>query len=301
MQIPSFPNFKKIDLTLKNDLLAYLNSYRCTISELNLHTILMWQHMDSPEATLINGNLCILLHEFGETFFLEPIGNNLIPQTIATCLNYCGTLSHLSEQFISQLPHANNYQLKELPEFFDYIYSTKDLAELKGSKYHSKRNHISTFLKEYTNFACKEITVDFKDHALKIFDQWASGIKSNKNDLIPLSEQRESVVNAFEIFSAMNFTGKYLEVNNQPVGFAMGSQLNSDTFELHFLYCLAEISGGYQMLLQQFCKQIQDKFPLISLEEDLGIAGLRKMKLSYHPIQIVKKYILGQTPTLFEK
>ncbi|MGL5313806.1 MAG: phosphatidylglycerol lysyltransferase domain-containing protein, partial [Peptostreptococcaceae bacterium] len=50
------------------------------------------------------------------------------------------------------------------------------------------------------------------------------------------------------------------------------------------------IRGLYQYINQQF---LVNEFPdveFVNREEDLGIEGLRKAKLSYHPIKFVEKY-----------
>jgi len=43
------------------------------------------------------------------------------------------------------------------------------------------------------------------------------------------------------------------------------------------------------MINQQFCQKYWSEVPFINREQDLGEEGLRKAKLSYHPVRLVEK------------
>ena len=44
--------------------------------------------------------------------------------------------------------------------------------------------------------------------------------------------------------------------------------------------------------LQEFLKR-NENYAYLNLEQDLGVSGIRKSKLSYHPFRLVKKYTLS--------
>lgn len=289
--IPNFPNFKPIDLEIKNSLNSYLEKYAVNICDLGLGYLYIWQTVDNSQVTLINDNLCILNNtEYAGKFFLEPIGTQNIPQTIETCLKHSGKISNISEDFYTRFPELAKYTPHELPDNFDYIYSTQSLAELAGTKFHDKRNHIHKFKRNYPYYKYLPITPDFLPKAIAIFESWAKDNPANTTQKITAKMQKDALINTFKYFTDCNISGGYIESEQKIFGFIIGSPLNNNTFGMHFQYCLSDIPGIYQILSQEFCQQIRQQYLYVNLEEDLGMPGLKKMKLSYHPEKIIKKY-----------
>ncbi|MDR0984814.1 MAG: phosphatidylglycerol lysyltransferase domain-containing protein [Ruminococcus sp.] len=167
------------------------------------------------------------------------------------------------------------------PDFFDYIYEIIDLINLSGSKYHSKRNHLKK---------AEKYTVD------ELSEKYFSRCKE-----IPAAEDDEA--NAIEVFfkyyKELKLDGIVLLDGEKVIGYAVGSVLNSDTYDEHIEKGLKEYDGVYVRLLNEFVKYIDrkydGKFKYLNREEDLGIPGLRKSKKSWHPVYLLsKKYSLTE-------
>ena len=59
---------------------------------------------------------------------------------------------------------------------------------------------------------------------------------------------------------------------------------------IHIEKANPEIRGMYQFINQQFLLHEFPEVPLINREDDLGIEGLRKAKMSYSPLDFARKY-----------
>lgn len=71
----------------------------------------------------------------------------------------------------------------------------------------------------------------------------------------------------------------------------MLSKINENTVDVHFEKAVGEyaLNGGYAAIIKLFSEKL-DGVTWLNREEDIGIEGLRKAKLSYRPKIMLKKY-----------
>ncbi len=181
---------------------------------------------------------------------------------------------------------GEKYSFKELTGDEDYIYNFEDLSLLPGKKYHSKRNHISKFNRNYPNWHFDLISQDNKQDAMTVMDKWCI----NNNIDVSTYEEYYAMKMAFDNYSLFKMHGGILYVNDIPVAMTMGSAINRDVFDVCFEKALTEYDGSYAKVNNEFAKTLVG-FKYINREEDLGLESLRKAKLSYHPAVILKRFI----------
>ena len=68
--------------------------------------------------------------------------------------------------------------------------------------------------------------------------------------------------------------------------------ISENVCDVHFEKCISEyaLNGGYAFINKEFASMLNEDIIYINREEDVGIEGLRKAKMSYRPKMIVKKY-----------
>lgn len=179
----------------------------------------------------------------------------------------------------------------------DYIYLTKNLAELPGGTYSKKRNHVNQFIKKHENYYFELLNESNLTVPLMIENLWFeenTALQTDEDVKKSLLIEKDIISNALNNFGYFSKTcgmkGGILFVENTPVAFCLSSILSEDVTDIHFEKCLSPFAkdGGYAMINQQFAKTVETKY--INREEDLGIEGLRKAKLSYYPEIILEKF-----------
>jgi len=285
--IPQYPKIRPLEIEDCVKISHYLKDYSPTICELNLANLIIWKKFDNYQITLINDNLCIKADSIlGESYFFEPVGKHKIEETVQTCLKNDGEISRASEKLTSQLSHEK-YTIKELRDQEDYIYLTTKLAELKGKGFDGKRNHIKKFKKICPDCKFIPLTNKHEKEALNLFEKWSSNKDSGP---LPYDAQRKAIENAFKYYDQLGLLGGAFIIKGDFAGFILGSHLNHETATLHFSYGDKQYYGISQALLNSACETIFHNYKYVDLEQDLGIPGLRKSKLSYHPFKMEKKY-----------
>ncbi len=177
--------------------------------------------------------------------------------------------------------YPDMFEFFEERDSADYIYSRENLANLSGKKFHAKRNHISKFKRNNENYEYKSIDDANKEDAFFVAHKWHMQNDSDKSELKAIRE-------ALDNFRELDLLGGILYVNNRPVAMTIGSKINDYVLDVNFEKAV-EVDGAYAVINNEFAKA-NDSFLQFNREEDLGLEGLRKSKLSYNPDKLLMKY-----------
>jgi hypothetical protein len=164
-----------------------------------------------------------------------------------------------------------------------------DLVSLKGSKYDGKRNLIKKF-KSGHQYEYGRLSAANVPECLEFEQTWCT-IK-NCDSVQGLSNERKALKEMAYNFSAFGLIGGAIRIAGKICAVAIAQRLNSDTLVMHILKADPNLAGLYQLINNEFLAREAGDFRFVNLEEDLGLEGLRKSKLSYHPLEMVKKYII---------
>ncbi len=171
----------------------------------------------------------------------------------------------------------------------DYIYSQQDLATLAGRAFHAKRNHVNRFKATY-RWSYEPVTRENIPECLEVSHEWCmrNGVCEDHD----VQNEKCAVKAYFEGFEQMGGRGGLLRVEGKPVAFTAGAPQyeGSDTFIVHFEKALADYNGVYATINQLFVENTLGDFAFVNREEDMGLEGLRKAKLSYNPVLLLPKY-----------
>ena len=188
------------------------------------------------------------------------------------------------------------YEIKEEEDLKDYLYDAEDLRTLAGRKFHKKKNLVNSFQKnfegryEYRPLGCE----DCRD--VRCFlAQWRTNKTEPEEDMEELDQEIEGIRQILENCSHMpvKMAGVYIDGNLE--AFTVGSYNQREKMAvIHIEKANWGYNGLYQFINQQFLIHEFPDAKLVNREDDVGLPGLRKSKMSYHPIGFARKFIVEQ-------
>lgn len=253
---------------------------------------LIWHKYYGHRIAFTGDTLFMKLYFEGRHIFLLPFCDDL-RAGCETILAYCRSKGITPFFLIPEGKrfdrfrdlYAADFDFKESRDDFEYIYSREKLAALSGKKFHSKRNHISAFTKAHS-WQYEPIDDHNAEEVLAVSKIWADTHYDGSNPSI-LVEQ-ESLALLLQHRALLGIRGGLIRVEGKVVAFTLGSPISESTFDVHMEKALNEYSTAYTVINQAFAKDLDCVY--LNREDDMGLEGLRKAKLSYQPDILLKKY-----------
>lgn len=291
-------NFKNITPEDKETIMAYtMNSDRrnCDLSFSNLCS---WRFLYHTQFAIVDGFLLFRFWVETEIAYMIPIGEGNLHAAIEMLIHdahsqnkhFCmlGISSYMKQDLEEIMP--GRFIFTNDRDYADYIYLRTDLSTLVGKKFQPKRNHINKFKNNYPNHSYSPITPDRIAECLELEAKWCRANNCDQEE--GTGNEREALIYALNHFEELGLSGGILYVNNEIVAFTFGMPINHEMFGIHVEKADTTIEGAYAMINQEFAKRIPEEFTYINREEDLGIEGLRRAKLSYQPVLVLEKYMV---------
>ncbi len=289
MSLPVYPTFQALELEDRDALLPYFRRFPLEISESTFANHFIWRRFDRPCWTTINGNLCLRFAPPDQpAYFLQPLGDADIPGTIATCLAAAPRLSRITAPFAERW--CGGLRCAPDRDDFDYVYRTADLIELKGKRFDGKRNRIKKFEKSHA-WRYIPIGPGNLEACRELFLKW---LRAREETGGAADAQQDAIQEALLHFKTLDLVGGGIETEGALAALAIGERLNEQTAVIHIEIVDPRYEGLAQLMNREYVRREWAAVEFINREQDLGLPGLRRAKLSYHPDHLVEKYhILG--------
>ena len=176
--------------------------------------------------------------------------------------------------------------------FFDYVYDINDLADLRGRKFQSKRNHFNRFCTEHPDHQAVPLCADLLPRIREFVDGWYTRRRESDPQGDYMLENL-AIDRVFQHYEELGMEGIALMDGGEILAMTMGSRLSENTFDIHFEKALEAVPGAYNAVNCHFARYLRLKYPEVTClnrEDDMGLEGLRTAKLSYRPHHMVEKY-----------
>ena len=290
-------DFQKLDLSQPEQYREYLmhcGERGCEYSLVNLY---MWGRQ---RVAFLHGCLALFSQFERSSVYPFPVGDGdlgaeldaIIHDAQARGLECRLTSMTAADCAILEERYPGKFRFHPDRNGCDYIYDIEKLATLPGRKYQRKRNHLNRFRENYPNCRMVDIDEDLLPQVKAMADAWYESRRTPETQDEYHLEQ-VALRRACEKWSELGLEGVALIDEGHIVAMTIGSFLSEDTFDVHFEKALEEIDGAYAAINQAFAAHLHEKYPALrwlNREDDLGLPGLRKAKLSYYPDHLVVKF-----------
>ena len=288
-------DFQRLDLAEKarfDEILMNCGQRGCEYTFVNLF---LWGRQ---KAAFVNDRLLIQSQFDRKCVYPLPMGpgdlkmalDAIIADARERGIPCCLTSLKPEECEIIEELYPGSFSFHMARDNFDYVYDINGLADLKGRKYQKKRNHLNNFRKANPDIAFVPMDdVDPKELETML-EQWYTRHLETNPDMDYHLEQ-VAIGRAMKFRRELGMEGLVLLAEGKITAFAMGSRMNEDTFDIHFEKALDE--SAYPAINQGFAAHLREKYPelkWLDREDDMGLEGLRKAKLSYNPDMMIEKY-----------
>ncbi len=288
-------DFKPLTLSQKEEYEKFLEGCPERGCEYNFTNLYLWGRQ---KIAFHEGNVAFFSQFNRKSVYPFPMGENLKP-TLDAIIHDAKVrgipcrLTSLSQDDCALLeklyPGMFRYHFDR--DGFDYVYSIDDLATLSGRKYQRKRNHFNRFRQAHPDYLVEPITDENTPQVSALLDTWyAQRLAADPH--ADFHMERSALKKALQYRKELGMEGLVLIDGDALLAMTLGSALSKYTFDVQFEKALEEYDGAYPAINCEFARYLQEKYPLLQYlnrEDDLGLEGLRKAKLSYNPHHFVEK------------
>lgn len=290
--------WKYIERKDKETIQKYLGEEGSRNCELTFANIYLWsREVYKIKYAVVEETLCFL-KEGQPLSVTYPVGNGDKKKALEALRSY---FRGKNKKF--HLHSVNQQQFETLQELYgtkativyerdsaDYVYEVEKLINLSGKKYHGKKNHINRFIAAHPQWSYEQINRDNVDECIEMAKEWGkeNDCQQDKEKMAELNVTLQGL----SMLEELELDGGLIRMEGQVIAFSFGEPANKDTYVVHVEKAFARIQGAYPLINREFLRANASNYIYVNREEDVGSEGLRKAKLSYHPVFLLEKGIV---------
>ncbi len=259
--------------------------------EYNFATVFLWDVNDTMMMAAEDGILFIYNTFYNSIVFMPPYMKN-----DSDFLKAVGKISEYAREkkIVYRLRGLRPEQAALLDEKkfltassrndYDYIYNSDDLKYLRGKAFHSKRNFVTRFENSY-NYTVSDYTPEDYDGLMALYEIW-----KDESSHSTLEVEKKAVERAFKYHKQLDLRIAVIKVDGKYAGFSVSSIECNGIVHTIFEKGLTEYVGIYQAINKFAAQRYFPDGTFVNRQEDMGIEGLRRAKLSYNPVILYEKH-----------
>lgn len=287
MAVPNYPAKRPLALDDKPLLDEIFLKLQPRVSEFTFANLYLFRSVHAYRLTMVGDALVVMGKGYaGDEYFLPPLTGD-IATALSVLLNDGLTLYGADVPFVERYFQGGNVAIAEDRDNFDYLHLRSEMAELPGNRFHKKKNRINYFTRRHA-YRVELYADSHRDGALQLLDEWYR-IRSEADSGSRLPET-EATREALAMAGQLGLTGVVVLVEERVRAFILGERLNNDTSVCHFEKADPFLNGLTQLVDREFNRLLFADCTFVNREQDLGAPNLRNSKLTYHPVELIKKF-----------
>ncbi|MBR2216228.1 MAG: DUF2156 domain-containing protein [Selenomonadaceae bacterium] len=292
-------DFQPLEKKDKPLLDCFFRARRYENSHFNFTNFYMWRKPFHVEWCVEDDVLYIKSRWRDHQHMMQPFGApEKMPHAIENILawfkenNLPFIMSGLEKSFTEDLTAFPGVDFKIIPDpdNYDYVYNAKDLIELGGRKYHTKKNHLNAFRKFYPNAEYLPITEDIIPACREELNRWYEARRPELPEDPFIGYELCAIHEVFDTFKDFQLKGAAISIGGRIAAFSFGEALNEDTAVIHVEKADVDVRGAYAAINQYFVAAYWSHMTYINREEDMGLETLRRAKEAYRPVKRIEKF-----------
>ena len=286
-------DFRNIEPNSYEEIKSFIFNQNSKICEYSFGILYIWKDYFNFKYAIYKDYLFIKEDNEDEISFLLPIGKDII-EGLNILIEYCkdNNIDLILDCVPEIYKEEVNKHLKadpiELKIWSDYLYDALKMSSYSGKQMSKKRTHFNNFISKYPNYKV-EIIDENNIHKVKLFyEQFRI---NNKKDYDLFKYEENNLHRVFNNYFELPFIGMLLKSDNEVIAFTIG-EIVDDVLMVHIEKANREYDGSFPAIQKLFATYCLENYNIkfINREDDAGDEGLRKSKLSYKPINLIKKY-----------
>lgn len=301
---PSFPNFKKLTLSDRDQYLRLISDYT-PYSDISFTTLHIWWDLDEKLSfSLLNDNLVL---NYSQPFDKTGagwclIGHSKIDESIQILFDYLvhskqtPKLVHVPEFVVEKIRNKTELKIIEEPDMHEYIMDAVACAELMGHDLGRIRRKVNRFLREVDDHHLEVKKLDLADEVnretiLNAIRHWHTKFPK-AND--PGRTEDKALQASLSHHKALEVRNLCLFIDGRIQGVALYHLSHDGKYLiLNHLKVDYNVPFIFDYLTNQVASEaVESGIPYLNMEMDLGIEGLRRHKLGLRPVNFIKKYTI---------
>ena len=274
----------------------YFRSQNWRTCDYSVGAVLMWADYLGTHFCETDECLVFCADGFdGGTYFSYPVGDGDISAALDSIEGYARekgfafSLSDVPAEEVAFLEerYAGRVSMDTSRDYWDYLYDAESMKTFAGKKLSGQRNHVNRFRRLYPDCKFVKLTPSNLERVREFCRKF---VYERQNDLNVSRQEGRASIQMLDYIFDMNGVGGFLELEGEIIAISLG-EVVGDTLFVHVEKALHEYSGVYQVMVSEFANHFATEgVNFINREEDDGVEGLRKSKLSYRPVRLLEKY-----------